>query len=280
MDWVVHSLDHISKKQLGCGNSFLIAVELTGEFKADEFQEIFSKYCSKIPHLRGRVARDFNLAPYWRLQTCGQSSEFIFKMQKASSREEAFKQLETELNILFQEDQLPVKTLAIWLRPQTILGFIFDHRLFDARGGELFLKGFQSFYLANGKDPDNTISPAPACLDRWSEQFAAGKKVNRSRIAREKNPIRFLAGTNSTRPTANRFKVKTFTEEQTLEIFERSEKRAGPFMFLPYSLACASRAMHVLFSAKGQKQGDFIIPVTRDMRANRSAPSMLFNHLS
>ena len=283
MDWVIHALDESSRKKTGSGNAFLIAVELSGEFNPGELKDSFCRYGLRFPHLQGKVSRDFNLAPYWRLRKNSPAPEFSLNIEEAARIEDAFNLFESELNKPFEEGALPVKALAIHTGLKWILGFVFDHRFFDARGAEFFLRDFQIHYLSGGKSGEVIIPPGSSHLDRWSEQFEAGKKVNRARRAREKNSnFLFLKSGESVEGAVNRFKVRTFTEAQTLEIFSRAEKQAGAFMFLPYSLACGIHAMRSLFLEKGRGQGDFVIPVTRDMRANDDgiSSSLLFNHFS
>lgn len=284
MDWIIHALDDSSRKQLGCGNAFQITVELCGEWNPRAFKERFHQYCLRFPHLQGRLSRDFNLAPYWRLQKKAAVPGLALETHTASSFEAALKFLEAGINTPFRMGDLPLKVLEIRLGEKFLLSFIFDHRLFDARGAELFLQGFQDDYASKGKPgAEVLIPPAPAHLDRWSEQFQAGRKVNRARIAGEKNSgVRFLKAAKSGTPAANRFKVRTFDENQTRAIFERSGKYAGPFMMLPYSLAVSVRALHAFFLQKGETQGDLVIPVTRDMRGDLLPGSsrLLFNHLS
>ncbi len=278
MDWVIHSLDKASKEYSGCGNSFLIAMMLNGEFNAPDFQESFSRYCCFFPELEGRAARDFNLAPYWQLRKKSKPSKFQFLVSEASSAEAAFTVLQNELNRPFEAQQLPVRAVLVRAKSSRVLGFIFDHRLFDARGAELFLDSFQSWHLSGEKDRVGGAPPGPAYLDRWASQFNAGKKINRAHIARKKSQLRFLENPRDTKGM-NRFKVLTFTEKKKEEILFASEKKAGPFMFLPYSLACAVRGVDGLFRQKGRDSGDFVISVTRDMRAGRES-RLLFNQLS
>ncbi len=261
----------------------MIAATLSGEFDFLGFEKSFNRYCLNFPQLEGRVVRDFNLAPYWRFPKENKLRPFILNTVEVSSEEEVLQGMEAALNTAFDPNRLPVKVFAARTGRKTRLGFIFDHRFFDARGAEMFLQGFQSYYLAGEKTRVFDMPPAPACLDRWGEQFESGRKVNRAKIFRGKNlNLRILENTGASQPVTNRFKTKSFDRELTRGIYLRSEKMAGIFMFLPYGLAFAIQAMHGLFSAKGKKQGDFIVPVTRDMRADSGEPaaSLLFNHLS
>lgn len=269
----MHALDLSSRQKSQCGNTFMIAAGLEGEFDLAAFENEFGRYCLSFPQLEGRICRDWNLAPYWKFPGKNTLRANSVKKMWAENTAQAFAWLRKELNEPWEKGYLPVKAAAAWVNGETLLGFIFDHRFFDARGAEMFLQRFQDAFL-KGHYETFSVSPAPACLDRWSEQFAAGKKVNRAKIAREKNlNLDSLAGSVG----ENRFKVKCFSAEETAQIFKRAEEAAGPFLFLPYALAQTVRAMRQLFDSRG-KSGDMIVPLTRDMRGG--AEHLLFNHLS
>ena len=281
MDWLIHALDAASRKQLGCGNSLQIAVELAGELDSGTLEQGLSRYCRRLAPLQGRVSRDFNLAPYWRVQK--KNERPVLKFSEAADREDAYGLLQAESNVPFGRGRFPVRAVCARMPGRTFVGFIFDHRLFDARGAELFLKGLQKSHLSSELGKEAGVHPAPAHLDRWREKFQAGKKVNRARIAASKNPdVMSLGRGRSVKGAANRYKIRCFDEEQTQAIFERSRKQAGPFMFLPYSLAAAFQAMNGLFLEKGQSAGDLAAAASTDMRpyGGGSEAPILFNHLS
>lgn len=273
MDWVIHALDDASRQCLGCGHSFLIACILDGEFSAADFEQSFSSYCDFYPQLAGRSSRDFNLAPYW----LSDSESVVPRISgsAAASESEALLRLQQELGIPFAKGEPGIRASVVSAEKKTVLGLIFDHKIFDARGAELFLNGFQTWYLSGGAAGRFEIAAEPAHLNDWRNQLSAGKAANRARIAREKTSARFLpAGSGKT----CLFKVRALNDRESAAVLSRSAKHAGPFMFLPYSLACAARAMDSFFISKGSSEGDFVIPVTRDMRTRLSDP--LFNHLS
>ncbi len=279
MDWIIQALDHASRKKLRCGNSFAITAELTGPFNTSEFQKKFLDYCAGFPQLRARVRRGWNLAPYWQFLPPEKMPARWVQEDEAPGIAEALRMVEASLNADLEQESLPIKVLAVRVPDRLLLGFIFDHRFFDARGGEIFLQEFQNYFLSGGSSKNGEFSPAPASLDHWAEKFEAGRKVNRARIARESGMEIQSLKEKGSEPARNRFEIRSFTREETAEIEKRCAEKSGPFMFLQYSLVFAVQAMRALFNRKKVK-GDLIIPVTRDLRPDSSPEKMFFNHFS
>jgi len=279
MDWIIQALDKACRVRLGAGHSFQIVIELEGLIEGGSFQECFHRYCLLFPYLQGAPARDFNLAPYWKAGKSGKSPVGFGKI-KAVDAKDAWRLLEKELNTPFEPAGLYLKVLEVRLEKVSLLGFVFDHRLFDARGAELFLKKFQEYFLTGRCEGDLT-PPGPAYLDRWSEQFQAGRKMNRLRIAaRKMTRVRSLES-RSFKGARNRFSDKSFGTSETRAVFERADKLAGPFMFFLYGLAVAGQAVHALLDRKDAGTGDLVVSVTRDMRpAGSNGTALFFNHFS
>lgn len=281
MDWMIQALDDSCRRRLGGGHLFLIALELKGKLNFDSMSDQLFKYCQPFAVLQSHLSRDFNLAPYWQVREKPDIPKFKTTQHHALNDAEAFARFEAELNGSISHEACYFRVIHISMPAKDWLGFVFDHRIFDARGAELFLRGFQSEVLSCGKEPVKEVPFVPAYLDRWREQFQAGKKINRAWRS-QNNPVRALDEKNLESPPATRFTVKSFDESQTRLIFDRANKCAGPFMFLPYSLALSIQAMDALFAGRGRKTGDFVIPVARDLRSPASGfqSHMFFNHLS
>ena len=281
MDWVVHAIDHTSKKFLGCGLLFQIVVELAGTLEKESLWGPLARYCECFPHLWGRAHRDFiNLAPYWRINRGRGESKVEVVFRQAVDFEEALNLLSAELNTPFETEEICFKVLCVTVSDKTVIGYTFDHRLFDARGAESFLQGFHDFW-AQGLSQEFQVRNADAGLDHWREKFEAGRKVRAGFASGENSMVRHFTDRKSPQKGKNRFKIKLFDQIATQSIFERAEKRAGVFMFLPYTLAISIQMIHSLFVRRGQREGDFVISVTRDMRVKGSSNvSILFNHFS
>lgn len=282
IDWVVQAIDHTSKKILGCGLLFQIVVELAGTLEKESFSASFARYCECFPHLWGIARRDFaNLAPYWRMNRGRGESKVEILFRHAVNFEEALNLLSAELNTPVETEEICFKVFCVTVSDKTLIGCTFDHRLFDARGAESFLQGFHDFG-ARGWSQEFQVCNADAGLDHWREKFEAGRKVRRAGVAAGENSrVRRFTNRKSPPKGKNRFKIKHFDQIATQAIFARAEKRAGLFMFLPYSLAISIQMIHSLFVRRGQREGDFVISVTRDMRPKGSAEApILFNHFS
>jgi hypothetical protein len=75
--------------------------------------------------------------------------------------------------------------------------------------------------------------------------------------------------------------VIPFSEGESREIVERAESDAGYLMAMPYTMALTVQALHSVFAARGIDTGDYVIPVTMDIRPP-GGPSQdaFFNHVS
>lgn len=273
---MMQGLYRSSSNRLNCGNSFQILFELSEEPSWTLFEKKWPAFCRSVPYLRGRPARAWNLAPYWAMETAPSEPSGHVPVRQAASKEDAYRILDEDLAGPFEDGRWPVRVSAVRTSEIHYVSFLFDHRLFDARGAELFLQTFHDFSL--GLRVQTSMPPSLSGLDGFDRQFWAGKQLNRERLALRKKNILTLEADSQKSRAVNCFQQTTLSETQTRAVFERAEKQSGPFMFLPYSLAAACRAFCPLLESRQKIAGDFRISVTRDMRPDSSR--VFFNQLS
>ena len=288
IDWIIHVLDYITKKATGTGNTSQIVLELEGSPQEDKFRNCLDSSIRKYPVLHGRPSRDYNLAPYWKISFTKQRQPLPLKisyLDNTSSEANIFSILERIANLKFIGDQEHLFFHLIYAENKTYVAMTFDHRLFDALGAEAFLEMLQDEW----KNKDNPfcnkdiIVPAKSAhLCNWRRKFIAGQQANRAFLKMGENaPPRVLPLPASLNNRRFRFKVIPFDEYQTDLILENAYKEAGYLMLMPYVLASAIWIMHKLFTKRNIKSGDYVVPVSIDMRpTDKVQQEVFFNHVS
>ena len=66
-DWIISTLDYIMKTATCAGNMSQIVLMLDSSIEQTELQNHLSQFIKEFPVVQGSIARDFNLAPYWRI---------------------------------------------------------------------------------------------------------------------------------------------------------------------------------------------------------------------
>jgi hypothetical protein len=270
MDWVANSLDEINKKEIKLGNHSAVVLVLKKELDVELFTQRLK--CLDDNHvLKGKLSRDLNLAPYWkvnlkkkpRIKISTERTDNVFKLycdfiNEAFGSEDSY----LEFKICFQEDK-------------SYVCMKFDHRILDARGAEMVLN-----YL-NGTCIESFHYNREPYLRNWKDNFLAGRTI-----------VRFLIGLNSSLVTnslaikkqgsqKNIFSQITFNKEESKKIIDDANEKAGYLMIMPYLLAKSTQAFDKCFFANKSKEAKYIVSVNADRRPKKEdLKSLFFNHFS
>jgi hypothetical protein len=159
-----------------------------------------------------------------------------------------------------------------------------NHTLLDARGLDLLLSHLNSD-TAEKRDAavQNLISPKQK---KWD---LAGWWPN---VKMARGSIEWLNESGSEplfslvppgpRPAScrNRYRVATFTEEETARIDARCQQLNAGFRRSHVYLAASLRALHAIAERRGNKDGAYLIPVPHDTRRRGAGGPIFSNHLS
>jgi len=283
-DWVMGVIDHILKKTTCSGNASQIIFELDSPLESVSVQNSLNRFLKLFPIVQGRVSRDVNLAPYWRLPRKNFVNGLDLAVQHLgnSSLQTSISSLMEEwVNRPFRDENHHLVFHLIYTRSRkTYFGMTFDHRLFDARGAESFIYLFQRYL----NDDDNThiaegISlTASADLTQWKDKFEAGQHLNRKIIALSKTSLKSIPVIlkHSKTKKGFRFRLICFDMNDTERIFANAFEEAGYLMVMPYFLAIATQALHALFEKKGLPANSYIVPVPVDKRSSGDIKKDLF----
>lgn len=288
IDWIIHALDYITKKATGTGNTSQIILELDGSPSEDDFRNCLGSLIKKHPVLHGRPSRDYNLAPYWKIFFMKQYKTLpikVYHFDDIFGDADVFSLLEQKANLKFISDEEHIFFYLIYAGNKCYVAMTFDHRLFDGRGAEAFLEILQNEWENKDNtfcDKDIIVPAESAHLCNWRKKFIAGQQVNRTFLKLGENaPPRVLPLPASLNNRRFRFKVIPFDKHQTNLIVENAYKEAGYLMLMPYVLASAVWVMHRLFSKRNIKSGDYVVPVSIDMRpTDKVQQEVFFNHVS
>ncbi len=286
IDWIIHSLDDLLKRQSGNGNVCQLELKLQGRPDPSHLKRVLSKFIAHFPVVNGTTARAWNLAPYWKIKQISNQIPVLFRTIDLSERD-ATHTLETVLeemaNEPFPDKWTHLAFGLITTSADAYFAMTFDHRLFDARGAEAFLDLFRQYCENNTMPLPALPVPEPHHLDHWKEKFLAGRRVNRHLLALGKG------GPPCVMPTAGivagngfRFHTISFSSEQTEAITVQAYQKVGYLMLMPFLTIASVRALHPIFRKRSENpNADYVIPINIDTRSSEAKQdAIFFNHVS
>ena len=285
IDWVINTLDSMTRKATGHGNSSQIVLELAGQPDVARLRSLLKSVFAAFPILCGHVRRDWNLCPFWTPGLAPADDALPLRVTDLPEAgfDEAFNVFKSELQKSFAapSDHLHF-TLVNYAGNRALFGMHFDHRLLDAYGAELFLE-----LLARSEDPagedisSRVETTEPAHLDNWIRCFAGGRDVNRLQLRLSRGGLAALPVPDAPKPRKTHIELVTFQAEHVQRIQAAAERESGPLMILPAFLARVVRAIHKVVHGRGFSEGHYVIPVSiNSRRPEEKWQKLLFNHLS
>jgi hypothetical protein len=290
-DWCLRALGVGTKKSTGRRLVFAVSVALEGAPDPESLKRTFINFCQQFPVLRGRDARCWCLAPYWKYSASVPPrvpEEIRVGGAILSQSEVSLDPVKVVEETMNRYSVMPGWRIALELfqtkkSDTCLLVFLFDHALFDAKGADSFVHLF--FQKVNGEQPqlsEAEIAPrADAQLENWGKRFKDGQQANRCilKLMNEQTAYLPLPSELPTRPI--RLYEHCFTSEEAKRIQERAFAVAGYLMFAPYALATAASAFYPLFNRPEMADFDFVISTSTDkQRAATRKRHLFFNDLS
>jgi NRPS condensation-like uncharacterized protein len=280
-DWVINTLDYMMKSSASSGNICQVVLMLTTPLCEQTLRTRLNHFVKQFPVLQGRVARDFMLAPFWKIP----SSDGPFVRLKVSNIPESsapgflMSELTLNANSPFPAGDGCVDFHLYRSGERNVLAMRFDHRLFDARGAESFLDLFRMSLDDSSLPGDITFTSSRELTD-WNGMFLAGRSVNRAVIALSKSSPRSLP-LQSLPENGYRYRLLTFDRQETATIYEKAYREAGYLMESPFFLAVITRSLHELCESRGCDGSCYLIPATVDLRPGQEPlQEIFFNHVS
>ena len=283
-DWVINCLDRMMKNATNAGNMSQIVLVLAAPVDEHELRERLNGFVKSFPVLQGRVSRDLKLAPYWKIPKHAVNDPLlaVHRMDQSPADGSIVSLLERSANAPFRgpEDHLAFQVITDTER--SIVSMTFDHRIFDARGAELFLDLFQQSLQSSALPIDGVIPFASSsALTQWSKKFLAGRNVNRRIIALAKasEPEGLPVPTGTDR--GFRYRLLSFSPQETVGIYDRAYQEAGYLMESPFLLSVILQSLQELFRSRKGTASSYLIPVTMDLRPGKDQlQEIFFNYVS
>ncbi|MEK7270327.1 MAG: hypothetical protein AAB215_05205 [Planctomycetota bacterium] len=286
IDWVVLTLNQMTRRAGYPGNSSQIVLELAGGFSVDRFQSSIRDFCALFPLLYGRPARCWNLAPYWRAPSSTAREKpprvEVHYLPENASRDDVMDVLTKAVNAPFLSPRDHLAFHVVFAgQAKCFLGMTFDHGLLDAGGAETFLDLFQSWQSQTGFEERyrQIAFTEPAHLCNWRRRFDAGRGVgNLMRALSHSKPcsLPLPSGSNSFR-----FRLIHFSSEESAAILDAAEREAGYLLLTPYLLSRFIYHLQAVFKARQALAPEHLISVSVDHRtAEAAARDVFFNHMS
>ena len=282
IDWVITGLDHSLRQTAGLGNWSQLVLELNGEPDFDRFNDAVQRYASAFPVLQGRAVRGWQMAPLWKIPRRTRPIRVPVTKHVLPSEtplEAITKRLGQCVAVKSGTPGRYIGFNLIYTTKKTYLAFRFDHRLFDARGAELFIQGLIHF-LNTGEPPTHTDVPAQKPnLSPWIEKFKSGQQIIRMLHHQRSELAPFNFSPAEQENFAFRFSVIPLSKTQSDQLLERAYREAGYLMLTPWLADRMTSALDKLKPASGKKMKGYMIPCSADLRSG-SDPQSFFNHVA
>jgi len=282
IDWVITGLDHSLRQTAGLGNWSQLVFELDGEPDFDRFNQTVQRYTSSFPVLQGRTVRGWQLAPAWK--TPRRIKPVTVPVKKYQLPDDAsFETITKRLGkCVTTRPGTPGRYIGfnlLYAGEKTFLAFRFDHRLFDARGAELFLQGLIQYSNAGDIAPPPLVDVCAQkpSLSPWIRKFKSGQQVVRMLLRHQEEAAPFNLTPRMDETPSFRFSVISLNQAESDCLLDRAYEEAGYLMLTPWLADRMSAALEHLKSAVGKGLKGCLIPCSVDLRSD-AEPQLFFNH--
>jgi hypothetical protein len=269
------------KEATGAGNVSQIVLLLDSPPDEHHLRKCLDDFVGAFPVLAGKVARDFTLAPYWKIPATMERKVVctVHSVAGDDSEENFLAEVTADRGSSFGHDDGHLAFRLYVGTSRHAVSMMFDHRLFDARGAESFLALFQES-LESGPAAEVLTFSSSAELSRWQKKFQAGKNVNRRMFELfPSDPLTLPLPERHDR--GFRYRLLAFSEAETRLIYDRAYRDAGYLMESLYLLAVITQSMNDLFTRRNVAGECHLVPVTVDQRPGLdTVQEIFFNHVS
>lgn len=161
-----------------------------------------------------------------------------------------------------------------------------NHALMDARGADLLLHHLGSDNATNGGPTlENLINPKQRGLNLnpagwWQNAKTAQSSIEWVRASGSEPLFSLLPSLRPAGPCRNEYRILPFSAEETARIDDRCKKLNATFRRSHFYLAASLRGLHAIATARGNRDGAYLIPVPHDTRRRGSNGPVFSNHLS
>lgn len=286
IDWSIGTLDVMTRRATGIGNHSQVVLELQGRLSPDRLRQALDRLSNRFPLLFGRVARDIvNLAPYWRVPSslAGHEIALTTTQLPTGANDSSLTLFREHVNTPLAGPADHLRFLLIHLGDEcSLLGMVFDHKLFDAFGAESFLHLIHETWRGHLDAIAPRIAQTePAHLDHWPRRFLGGRIINRFRVRLSDREVAGLPMPLRRHPRSVRFVHDSLTPQQADRFTRLAGEECGLPILLPSAISRAVMAIRPVLAVASPAGSQCLVAVSVDARApDRKWEDLFFNHLS
>ena len=162
-------------------------------------------------------------------------------------------------------------------KKHSILVASWHHCLMDARGAELFFQG-----LGAPRKPAQSIwiqDPADYNRQPLLKSLLLARETKKNLFDISRPPLLSLYQRTKWRPNLA-LRVMHFTEQETTQIVETAKCHGAAFMLSAFYLATTAKAVATILAARGQTEGDILVPVPQDRRKRGASGPVIGNQVT
>lgn len=286
IDWVLGAMHHIARKSTGIGAISQALLELDGRLDVAALRAALDQISTRLPLIHGRVARDLiNFAPFWKSPKRVSADAVPLKIVDLSAADEAEARrlLQVHANTPFASESEHLRFLVIHLGDEkTLLGMMFDHRLFDAYGAELFLRLIDETWQGRLEEIAPRVrTTEPAHLDRWIYRVKSGRELIKVMFPLNEKSINTLEEPPGGVGKGVRFVETQLTKEESARFDVVAGEESIVQILLPSAAARAVLAVRETFPTTPRQGDQFLIFTSANQRSpGQEWEALLFNQFS
>ncbi len=224
-------------------------------------------------------------APYWKVPSAARDASIPLRVvDLAEDEAERADQLFTDHgNVPFDAEWRHARFLLVRIgQERSRLGVVFDHRLLDAFGAEVFFRLIDLTWQGRLNEVAPRIKQTePAHADNWIRRFKSGQTLNRLYLAMKRLKVCHLTMPPGHAFSPNRFVHDSLSVEESAGFIRRAGEEIGLPIVSPSATARAVLAVHKVLPAMSKTGLDYMIFTTANLRTpNQEWETFLFNHIA
>ena len=288
-DCFLRAFDDEVRRRSGASHASQLLLRLGPGFELDAFRDLLARVADAHPVLHAPIRRAGGFGPpAYRLDLAKAEARPRVDVHPAEAGEAIPEVFFARMNERFRGDQGRLLHADVVPREdgRTDLALTWLHMLFDGAGSEAFVEWLESVHrgerAVQDLPPDELDHEAPGMPDGLASQERGRRAMSWQRwmaSLAEPRP-RSLAGPLSSVRQALRYDVTTFGVEESERVVARAKESAGFLTPMLFYLACAMRAHHAVFRARGVDPGSYVVPLPVNLRPKGSEHALFRTRVS
>jgi len=285
MDWVIGAFTRATQKSNGIGSWSQAILEVEGPVCEKRLGDVLHQISSRFPLIHGHPARDWNLAPCWKVSRRDREASIPLRVidLPADQIDRLDEILDANSNRPFASESQHMRVLLLRFGgKRSFVAIVVDHRLFDGFSTEAVFRLMDETGAGRLDEISVQVKQTePAHLNHWMRRFRNGRRINRHLMGLAREPICAMAMPPPKRGRPARFIHDSLTEEESARFNQRAAEEIGMPIILPSSLARATVALRRVFPTTPLPGTQYQVFTTANTRPpGQDWESFFFNHVS